>query len=346
MRVRTPRLAAGDFPPGAMAPLDDVVKVPLRAIVLGVIPRGDAAPLFLAATEGDAGAPDRFITACAVKVQVRSFLRDEDLRLALVRGEENGGVDLAALPVSSIAMSASLLRDAVPRVVALLGRSRGQEVVVAREATQISQLAGKRIGVEPRSASWYFLLWTLSRGGFSLKDVTLVPLDSTFRGAQALLAGQVDAVAGFAGDLAPTIREIGSKVLSSTADAPNLIAIVLTARGDFAARFPDGIRRVVRCALDANAAALKDPTEAARALGNAAAQLGDPAEAMNASPPSTLAENLAFFGLAEDSPVTFKELFQSASALNAKLFDAPPAPQPEDLLDLSALKQLSRTGQR
>ena len=41
--------------------------------------------------------------------------------------------------------------------------------------------------------------------------------------------------------------------VSSTVDAPHLIATVLVARGYFAARYPDAIRRVLRGALDANA---------------------------------------------------------------------------------------------
>lgn len=336
---RPARLAAGDFPAGVMAPIDDVVMVPTRPTVVGLVPRGSSAGLLWAA--GDAERVGLFRAAYAIDVKVQRFDREEELRKALIRGGDNGGVDLAVLPVSSVAMSASLLREAAPRVVLLVGRSRGHEVIFGRGLTRVQDLVGKRIGAEDRSAAWYFVLWSLSRAGLSLRDVKLVSLDSAFAAGAALREGRVDAVAGFLGDVEPAAREVGANQLSSTADAPHLLASVLVARGDFAARYPDGIRRLLRGTLDANAQVLKDRTEAARVLGALAPELGDPMEAIGAAPPSTLKENLAFFGLADVAPVTFSELFTSAAALNQKLFGAPPAPEAEDTADLGALKYVS-----
>jgi ABC-type nitrate/sulfonate/bicarbonate transport system substrate-binding protein len=341
---RTPRLAAGDFPAGVMAPVDDVVKVPTRPLVVGVVPRGEVAPILLAA--GDADRVGLFRAAYAIDVKVERYLKEEDLRRALVRGGENGGVDVAALPVSSLAMSASFLRDAAPRVVLLVGRSRGQEVLGARTSISLGRLAGLKIAAEPRSASWYLLLWSLSRAGLALKDIDFTPLDSAFQAGEWLRAGKADVVAGYAGDVSPVAKDLGGIVLATTADAPHLVATVLVVRGDFAARYPDGIRRLLRGVLDENQAVLKDTTEAARLLGTVAPQLGDPTEAINAAPPATLKENLAFFGLGDEAPVTFHELFQSAATLNTKLFDAPAAPLPEDLVDLTGLKYVSSTSGR
>lgn len=336
---RAPRLSAGDFPAGVMAPIDDVVMVPTRAVVLGLVPRGSSAPLLWAA--GDAERPGLFRAGYAIDVEVRRFAREEDLRRALVRGGENGGVDLAALPVSSLAMSASVLRDAAPRVVLLQGRSRGHEVLVGKGVTSLAQLAGRRVAVEERGAAWYLLLWSLSRAGLSLRDVQVVPLPGAFAAGAALRQGRVDAVAGLLGDVDPAAREVGAERLASTADAPHLLATVLVARGDFAARYPDAVRRVLRGALDANAAVLKDRSEAARVLGTLAPELGDPMEAIAAAPPATLKENLAFFGIAPEGPVTYGELFQSAAALNQKLFGAPPGPPAEDTADLGHLKYVA-----
>lgn len=345
IRGRSPRLAAGDFPAGVMAPVEDLVKVPLRPMVVGLVPRGAVAPLLVAA--GDSERVGLFRAGYAIEVKIERFTREDELRKALVRGAENGGVDLAAMPVSSLAMSASFLRDTAPRVVLLLGRSRGQDVVAARPSvTSLGQLLNRRIGVEVRSASWYVLLWSLARSSLSLRDVQLVNLDSSFEAGEALRSARVDAVAGYSGDVGPVAKELGGTLLTSTADAPHLVATVLVARGDFAARYPDGIRRLIRGVLDANAAVLKDTSEAARLLGSIAPQLGDPLESIAAGPPATLKDNLAFFGLSEESPVTFNELFQSAAALNTKLFDAPPAPEPEDVADLAALKYISTTAVR
>ena len=336
---RAPRLSPGDFPAGVMAPIDDVVRIPTRTIIIGVVPRGSAAALLWAA--GDSERVGLFRAGYAIDVKVQRFDREDELRKALIRGGENGGVDLAALPVSSVAMSASLLHDAAPRVVMLLGRSRGQELVAGKGITSLQQLAGKRIGVEDRGSAWYLLLWSLSRVGLSLRDVTLVPLENAFSAGEALKQKDVDAVAGLAGNVEPALQEAGAQVLTSTADAPHLIATVLVTRGDFAARYPDAIRRVIRGVLDANAQVLKDRSEGARVLGTLAPQLGDPMDAIAAAPPATLKENLAFFGIADEAPVTYAELFKSAGELNQKLFAAPPAPEPEDTADLGALKYVS-----
>jgi ABC-type nitrate/sulfonate/bicarbonate transport system substrate-binding protein len=336
---RAPRLSPGDFPAGVMAPIDDVVRIPTRAMVIGVVPRGSSSALLWAA--GDAERVGLFRAGYAIDVKIQRFEREEELRKALIRGGENGGVDLAALSVSSVAMSASLLHDAAPRVVMLLGRSRGQEVVVAKGLTTLQQLAGKRVGVEDRGSAWYLLLWSLSRVGLSLRDVKLVPLEGSYSAGAALKQGDIDAVAGLLGDVDPVARELGANQLTSTADAPHLLATVLVTRGDFAARYPDAIRRVIRGVLDANTQVLKDRTDAARVLGTLAPQLGDPMEAIGAAPPATLKENLAFFGIADEAPVTYRELFKSATELNQKLFGAPPAPEPEDTADLGALKYVA-----
>jgi ABC-type nitrate/sulfonate/bicarbonate transport system substrate-binding protein len=291
---------------------------------------------------GDVDRVGLFRASYAIDVKVLTFEREEELRHALVKGGENGGVDLAALPVSSLAMSASLLRDAAPRTLMLLGRSRGHDVIGARAGiATFPELAGKRIGVEERSLPWYVLLWAMSRAGLSLRDVQLVPLASSFEAGAALTEKRVDAVAGFVGDVGPAVKEIGGAIIGTTADAPHLVATVLVTRGDFAARYPDGLRRLLRGVLDANAAVTRDVTDAARVLGARAPQLGDPTEAIRAAPPALLADNLAFFGLADEAPVTYFELFESAAALNQKLFGAPPAPPAEDTADLGALKYVA-----
>ncbi len=336
---RPPRLSAGDFPAGVSAPIDDVASVPLRTTLVGYVPRGSVAGLVWAANEGQT-----FKAAYALDVKAVPFEREDALRRALMKGGDNGGVDLAAMSVSQLAMEAQSLRDAAPRTVLLLGRSRGFDALaVTRGISNAAGLKGKRIGVEPRSTGGYFLLWVLSRAGLTLREVTLVDLESVKEAGKELAAGHIDAAAGYAGDLEPAVKQIGGSFLSTTGDAPHLIATVLVARGDFAARYPDAIRRVLRGALDANATVLKDPALGARALGEVAAWLGDPAEAMRQAPAASVRDNLSFFGLSGEAPVTYFELFQSASALGTRLWNNPPTPQAEDTCDLGALQYVSST---
>lgn len=332
-----PRLSAADFPAGVMAPVDAVAAIPTRPTLVGVVPRGALAPLMWAA--GDTERVGLFRAAYALEVKVVLFEREEELRRALVKGGENGGVDLAAFNVSSLASSAAQLRDAAPRTLLLLGRSRGHEELVGVSGVSLpAQLRGRRLGVEPRSAASYFAWWVLSRAGLAPKEVTVVPLESSFAASQALRGHTVDAVAGFTTELAQAVQDTQANVVATSADAPHLNATVLVTRGDFAARYPDAIRRLLRGVLDANAQVLKDPQEAARVLGTLWPQLGDPTEALRLAPPATLKDNIAFFNLEPGAPVTYLELYQSASALAVKLSAASTPSDADDSADLGPLK--------
>src|SRR5262249_61661261 len=119
---------------------------------------------------------------------------------------------------------------------------------------------------------------------------------------------------------------------------PLLIATVVVVRGESSARSRDGVRGPVRGLLDAAAATLRDPAPAARFLGEVAPSLGDPREAVQAEPAATLRENLAFFGLSGQAPVTYDELYQSAVSLFARLGNTPAPPPTEDTRDLTVLR--------
>jgi ABC-type nitrate/sulfonate/bicarbonate transport system substrate-binding protein len=347
--VASVRLSPGDFPAGASAPVGDIASVPLRPTLIGFTPRGSSSALLLAtggATARDVPpAADRrpglFRTGYALDAQAIVFGRESELNAALAAGAEHGGVDMAIVSVDWLARWAPELRDASPRTVLLAGRSRGQEALAAVGAQAVADLRGKRIGVHPESSAWYFALWTLSRAGISPREVTWIDLPSTLDAGRALREGRADAVAGLYGDIDLAARDRGGKVLATTADAPHLVASVLVVRGEFAARYPDAVRRIIRGHLDAAAAVNREPFDAARILGETAPYLGDPADAIKSAPPATLPDNLAFFGLSGEAPVTYDELFESAGALFVKMGRLRKAARAEDTRDLGALKYVA-----
>ncbi|ATB27908.1 ABC transporter substrate-binding protein [Melittangium boletus] len=346
----TVRLSPGDFPAGVAAPVADLASVPLRPTLIGFSARGSAAALLLAtggaSTLDNPGPPPGAAqgvlkTAYALDARAVLFAREDELRQALALGAEHGGVDMAALSVDRLAAWLPALRDAAPRTVLLVGRSRGQEALAAVGVPDLAALRGKRVGVYPSGSSYYFTLWVLSRAGLRMSDVRWVDLPSTLDAGRALREGRADAVSGLWGDVALAARDRGGAVLATTADAPHLVATVLVARGDYAARYPDAVRRIIRGLLDAGASVTKDPGPAARLLGEVAPYLGDPTEAIRSAPPATLADNRSFFGLSGEAPVTYDELFQSASALYQKIKRTAVVPPAEDTRDLGALKYVS-----
>ena len=343
-------LSSGDFPAGVSAPVGDIASVPLRPTLIGFTPRGSAASLLVAAGGVTSANPsarsDRppeglFKTAYALEARAVVFAKEDELRRALVLGSEKGGVDMAALSVDRLAQWGTGLRDASPRVQLLLGRSRGQEALGAVSIKSLSELKGKRLAVCSQSTSYYFALWLLSRAGLGLKDVTWVELASALDAGTALREGRADAAVGILGDVELAARDRGGQVLATSADAPHLLATVLVSRGDFAARYPDAVRRVLRGLLDASTSVLKDPGPAARMLGDVAPLLGDPAEAIRSAPPATLKDNLAFFGLEGEAPVTYDELFHSAAALFLKMGKSAAPPPVEETRDLGALRYVA-----
>ncbi len=343
------RLSPGDFPAGVVAPMGDIATVPLRPTLIGFTPRGSSSALLLATGGGvspDAPAPDGgpgglFRAAYALEANAVIYAQEGALRDALVAGAGGGGVDMALVSVDRLARWAPQLRDLKPRAVLLAGRSRGQEALAAVGAQTLSELRGKRLGVYEDSSAWYFALWCLSRSGLGPRDVDWVWLPSTLDAGRALREGKADAVVGLTGDVELAARDRGGKILATTADAPHLVATVLVVRGEFSARYPDAVRRVIRGLLDAAGAVERDPLPAARLLGEVAPYLGDPRDAVGSAPAATLRDNLAFFGLSGEAPVTYDELFRSAGALFVKTGRMEQTVPPEETRDTGPLKYVS-----
>ena len=341
---KTGTLSPGDFPAGVTAPGGDIASVPLRPTLVGFTPRGSAASLLLAtggvSVEGQGRPAGLLRTGYSLDARAVVFARPADLRKALQDGAERGGVDLAALTVDRVASWIVPLRDAAPRVVLLLARSQGADALGAVGVSGLAELKGHRLAVATAGPGQYFALWLLMRAGLGMRDVRWVDLPSALDAGLALREGRADAIVGLRGDVEAATADRGGKVLATTADAPHLIATVLVVRGEFAARYPDGVRRIIRGLLDAAAAAAKDPVPAARLLGEVAPSLGDPREAVHGEPPATLRENLGFFGIAGQAPVTYDELFQSAAALESRIARSPPPPAAEDTRDVTVLRSL------
>ncbi len=171
------------------------------------------------------------------------------------RRRRAAGVALAAVTVDRLAAWAVALRDAAPRVEMLLGRSRGED---ALGAVGVSSPAGPGGSVADGAPihGQYFALWLPSAPGRRLGGAR-VDLASASDAGRALREGRADAVVGLAADVEAAAGERGGTVLATTVDAPHLVATILVARGELAARYPDAVRRIVRGLLDADAAQLK-----------------------------------------------------------------------------------------
>src|SRR5712692_2857960 len=250
---RALKLSTGDFPAGVAAPVGELASVPLRTTLIGFTPRGSSAALLLATggvRSADLDPPQRSAegilkAAYAMNARAVVFAREGDLRKALAAGAENGGVDLAAISVDRLAYWWTSLRDAAPRTVLLTGRSYGQEALAAVGAQALPDLKGRRVAVYSQGSAYYFALWAMSRAGLGVGEVKFVELGSTLDAGSALREGKADAVAGLFADVELAASDRGGKVLATTADAPHLVSTVLVSRGEFVARYPGAVRRIL-----------------------------------------------------------------------------------------------------
>ena len=143
---------------------------------------------------------------------------------------------------------------------------------------------------------------------------------------------------------APTEPPDSLHTLASTADAPLLSPIVLVVRGDFAARYPETVRRLARAVLAEGALAAESPLPAARRLLERFPWLPDPRKVLALEPCASLADNKAFFGLTKlpAHPVPFDELFSSmVRVLEAAGTSGAPSISAEDVFWDGPLRSLS-----
>ena len=336
-----PLVEAADFPAGVASPAYERNALVLRPTYIGTTLRGSTAPLLWAA--GEEGEEGLWSQSFAVDVRIRVFQNSMELSEALAKGGDSGGVDMAVLSVPTLLLGAPELKPANPRVLMLMGWSRGQDALVSTQGLHHpAQLRNKRIAVEMWSPGHHLLLWTLSRAGLRLSEVEVLPLDSSLEAATFLEKGAADAAVGLYGELLPWALQNKGEFLESTAEVPHLVASVLVARGNFVARYPEVVVRVLRGVFELEQNMGRYRRRIHQNFRRKYPELLKPEQLLEEEPLASMEENLAFFGLQGHVAVGYAELYQSTGALASKLYERPPAPGIEESLELTPLKRLAK----
>ena len=339
-----PVVEAADFPAGVTSPAYERASLILRPTLIGTTLRGSTAPLLWAAGgDNEEGEEGLWSQSFATDVRVHVFQNSTELSEALAKGGDNGGVDMAVLSMSTLLLGAPELKPASPRVLMLMGWSRGQDVLVATQGLHHpAQLRGKRVAVEMWSPGHHLLLWTLSRAGLRLSELELLALDSALEAATVLESGAADAAAGLYGELLPWTLQHKGEFLESTADVPHLVASVLVARGSFVARYPEVVVRVLRGIFELEQNMGRYRKRLHKGFAQKYPELRKPEQLLQEEPLASMEENLAFFGLQGHAAVGYAELYQSTLTLASKLYERPPGPSVEESLELTPLKRITQ----
>ncbi len=133
-----------------------------------------------------------YFAHAGLEVRIDLYPSGRDALGALMRGEAH------VATVADIALAGAIIDDPTLRVIASIGTSTGSQVVARRDRSIATpaDLKGKRVGYSPGTASHYYLHSFLLMNGIRRDDIAAVPVPPA-RQAQAVVSGEVDAVAAF-----------------------------------------------------------------------------------------------------------------------------------------------------
>ncbi len=139
--------------------------------------------------------------------------------------------------------------DAQPLAVLVVGTSKGSDTILALPGiSSMSELRGRRVGVELHSSSEYLLMSSLKKLGMSLAEVQIVPLNLA-ETESAYLEKDIDAVVT-ADPWRVRLLGAGAVPLDDSKAMGLEMSRVLVVRRDAAARFHREVSRLVFACLD------------------------------------------------------------------------------------------------
>ena len=257
-------------------------------------------------------------------VQVELLVIDdfEKSRDAFRAGGDKGGVDIMWSTVDAYALEYGGLSTLKPRAILQYDWSRGGDAIaVDASIKSVADLKGKKLACAEATPSHYFALYVLTQGGLTNRDVQWVFTTSAVEAANVFKAGKVDAAVSWSPDVYIAARERpGAHILASTKEASNLIADIFVARGDFADRYPEDVRRFAGGWLKGVDLANANPDKTAALLAKSFSGIGlDDAKGMleDVKLP-TYAENRAFFS-GEGAIVNYQSIYKTAQGIWRKI---------------------------
>jgi len=132
----------------------------------------------------------------------------------------------------------------VKQVLAVDFSKGGEGIVATADIKTVADLKGRKLGAEPGSSTYFFMLNLLADHAMSLKDIQLQSMRSGDAGA-AFAAGRLDAAATWDPWLSKA-KERGGHILASSADIPGLIVDSVAFRADVIEKRPQDIQNFIK----------------------------------------------------------------------------------------------------
>jgi hypothetical protein len=296
--------AAGDSGPKEMKDAGPALGRPLRVVAMGweflaagIVANGGRSP-------GDKSA----FASAGVEVHLREADAMSEVESQLARGgADEGGADVAIVPLPSFAGSFERLRALEPEAFLVVGWSRGHEAILGAKDASLAKPRELRSGEEVRVATGHgeaatgFTLLMLDAAGIPPARVRLV---NDPKGAQ------------FAAVTRPvtleTTGDAPNKLLITTADAPQAVPVVAVAPHGLIEAHGDVLKAWSKIWVDGLVRLRKDVPAAARlvAVESGAPEASLLLERLGQAESATVHANARALGLSGRHAVTVPALFQ------------------------------------
>ena len=180
----------------------------------------------------------------------RAFLNADKIHLIeltsaseVMRNFRNGTIDAATLTLDEALVLKSEGFDL--QIVLVMDISHGSDVIVAQKTiTSMSELVGKRVGLEKTALGAYMLKRALDLSGLAAEDINTISLELSEH-EHAFIAGDVDAVVTF-GNVYSRLNNTGGNVVFSSKEIPGEIVDVLVVRNSYLQEHQDNVTHALK----------------------------------------------------------------------------------------------------
>lgn len=168
---------------------------------------------------------------------------------ATLHAFQTGKIDAAAVTLDEALLLAR--RGVAIKIILVVDISNGADAIIAQpEIRSMSDLRGRRIGVEDTALGDYVLARALQVHGLHDSQITSVPL-TVDRTVAAYKSRDVDAVVTFE-PFKSTITKLGGFKIFDSSEIPDEVVDVLIVHNEFARKNPAAVKAVVAGWLKAN----------------------------------------------------------------------------------------------
>jgi NitT/TauT family transport system substrate-binding protein len=190
-------------------------------------------------------------------------LRKYDTGVGSLDGMLNGEADIAA-GVTEFPMVGRALRKERIRTIGTINKGEFLYLIGRKDRgiEKVSDLKGKRVGTTLRTIAHFYLGRFFELHGMNMQDITLVDVKTPAEWVNAVVNGDIDAIAT-AQPYANLAKEgLGSNaVFWSAQSGQPLYGLIISSR-DWIAKHPELTRRFLKSLAQAEEYAIRNPTEA------------------------------------------------------------------------------------